>query len=79
MLLGMATGNLWAEERETLAIGKQAPDLNLKGIDGKIYTLDSFREAKVLMIVFSANHCPTAQAYEERMKQAECQITHLNK
>jgi len=38
------------------------------GIDGKIYTLDSFGEAQVLMIVFTANHCPTAQAYEERIK-----------
>jgi peroxiredoxin len=51
----------------TLAIGQQAPDFKLKGIDGKIYTLESFSKAKVLVIIFSANHCPTAQAYEDRI------------
>ncbi len=58
-----------AGDATTLAIGQKAPDFTLTGIDGKIYTLDSFRDAKVLTIVFSANHCPTAQAYEERMKR----------
>jgi len=66
---------LFAEEGETLAIGKPAPEFELKGIDGKIYTLESFREAKVLMVIFSANHCPTAQAYEERMKQLSSKYT----
>jgi thiol-disulfide isomerase/thioredoxin len=32
-----------------------------------MYSLKSFSEAKILVIVFSANHCPTAQAYEERL------------
>jgi len=66
---------LLAEEGETLAIGKPAPEFELKGIDGKIYSLESFREAKVLMVVFSANHCPTAQTYEERMKQLSSKYT----
>ncbi|MEN8227100.1 MAG: redoxin domain-containing protein [Bacteroidota bacterium] len=60
---------LWAQDTETLGIGEAAPDFELEGIDGKTYTLNSFSDAKVLTIVFSANHCPTAQAYEERMKQ----------
>ena len=56
-------------EPEILAIGEKAPDFSLKGIDDRIYTLDDFNEARVLMVVFTANHCPTAQAYEERMKE----------
>jgi peroxiredoxin len=52
----------------TLAIGSAAPDFNLKNIDGKNYTLKSFSEAAVLAIVFTCNHCPTAQAYEDRIK-----------
>lgn len=52
---------------ETLQPGDKAVDLNLKGVDGKMYSLDSFSDAKVLAIVFSAPHCPTAQAYEERL------------
>ena len=73
----LALGAAWpaasrAEEAEahpTLAIGKKAPDFDLPGIDGKRYTLASFSGAKVLVFVFTANHCPTAQAYEERIEK----------
>jgi thiol-disulfide isomerase/thioredoxin len=53
----------------TLAIGAKAPDFDLPGVDGKRYTLASFAKAKVLVLVFTANHCPTAQAYEERIEK----------
>jgi thiol-disulfide isomerase/thioredoxin len=53
--------------RTTLAIGSTAPDFNLPGIDGKTSTLQSFKDAKVLAIVFICNHCPTSQAYEDRL------------
>jgi thiol-disulfide isomerase/thioredoxin len=52
-----------------LAIGAKAPDFSLPGVDGKTYTLADFKEYKILTIVFTCNHCPTAQAYEERIKQ----------
>jgi peroxiredoxin len=54
---------------KTLAIGSQAPDFQLKGVDGKMYSLASFSGAKILVIVFTCNHCPTAQAYENRIMQ----------
>lgn len=63
------TLNVTAEDPKILGIGADAPDFELTGIDDKSYTLESFRESKILMIVFTANHCPTAQAYEERMKK----------
>jgi thiol-disulfide isomerase/thioredoxin len=52
---------------KSLAIGDAAPDFNLPGVDGKDYSLASFADARLLMIVFTCNHCPTAQAYEERI------------
>jgi peroxiredoxin len=52
---------------KTLAIGAQAPDFALPGVDGKTYSLKDFAGAKVLVVVFTCNHCPTAQAYEERV------------
>ena len=52
----------------TLAIGEKAPDFNLPGADGKRYQLSDFADAKVLTMIFTCNHCPTAQAYEQRMK-----------
>jgi peroxiredoxin len=56
-----------ADEHKTLAIGAPAPDFSLKGVDGNTYTLASFKKARVLVIVFTCNHCPTAQAYEDRI------------
>ncbi len=53
----------------TLQIGAKAPDFNLPGIDGKSYSLASFKDAKVLIVVFSCNHCPFVVGSEERMKR----------
>ncbi len=50
-----------------LKIGASAPDFNLPGVDGKSHSLKDFEDAKILMIVFTCNHCPTAQAYEQRL------------
>jgi peroxiredoxin len=56
-------------DHKTLAIGSPAPDFKLPGVDGKTYSLSSFKNASVLVIVFTCNHCPTAQAYEDRLIQ----------
>lgn len=58
-----------AAQPKTLDIGAAAPDFSLAGVDGKTYTLADFADANVLAIIFTCNHCPTAQAYEERIKQ----------
>ena len=57
------------EEHPTLALGSTAPDFNLPGVDGRNWALKDFAQAKVLVVVFTAVHCPTAQYYEERLKQ----------
>jgi len=54
---------------ETLRIGQKAPGFKLPGVDGKEYSLEDFADAKVLVLIFTCNHCPTAQAYEGRIKQ----------
>jgi len=56
-------------EPKTLGIGDKAPDFNLPGVDGKEHKLAEYDRAKLLVIVFTCNHCPTAQAYEERIKK----------
>lgn len=50
-----------------LALGSKAPDFDLKGVDGKRYSLDSFRDKPILAVIFSCNHCPYVVAYEDRM------------
>jgi peroxiredoxin len=52
---------------KTLQIGSSIPDFNLLSIDGKKYSLDSFKDKKALIIIFSCNHCPYVQAYENRI------------
>lgn len=54
-------------EPKSLIPGSKAPDFNLPGVDGRHYTLLDFSKAKVLVVIFSCNHCPTAQAYEDRI------------
>ena len=51
---------------KTLEIGADAPDFSLPGVDGKTYSLKDFADSKVLVVAFTCNHCPTAQAYEAR-------------
>lgn len=53
----------------TLQIGDKAPDFDLPGVDGKRYSLKDFADAKLLLLIFTCNHCPTAQAYESRILQ----------
>jgi peroxiredoxin len=59
------------DNHKTLPVGSAAPDFNLPGVDGKYYSLASFQSSPVLVVVFTCNHCPTAQSYEDRIiKQA---------
>lgn len=58
-----------AEDHPSLPIGAAAPDFNLPGIDGIQYSLASFAGKKILVFIFTCNHCPTAQAYEDRIIQ----------
>ncbi len=50
-----------------LKIGDACPGFNLKAADSKRYSLNSFAPNKILIIIFSCNHCPYVQAYEERI------------
>ena len=45
-------------DHKTLPIGAIAPDFNLPCVDGKTYTLSSFKKAKLLVNIFTGNHCP---------------------
>ncbi len=53
----------------TLSLSSEARDFNLPGVDGRTYALKDFADAKILVLIFTCNHCPTAQYYEERLKQ----------
>ncbi len=48
-------------------VGDVATDFSLKNIDGKKVSLKDFTSAKGFIVVFTCNHCPYAQAYEDRV------------
>src|SRR6185436_17571987 len=59
-----------AEEKQSgkLAVGDPAPSFEgLVGIDDKSHSLNEYTGAKAVVVVFTCNHCPVAQAYEERL------------
>lgn len=53
---------------EKLKIGSPLPEFKLIGVDKKLYSNDYFTDHKILVVIFSCNHCPYVQAYEERIK-----------
>ena len=51
-----------------LAVGDPAPAFEgLVGIDDKSHSLKDYSSAKAVVVVFTCNHCPVAEAYEERL------------
>lgn len=55
-------------EKNIMKHGQNAPEFkNLPGVDGKSYSLSDFSDKKVLVVIFSCNHCPYVQAYEDRI------------
>ncbi|MDG5818904.1 thioredoxin family protein [Natronococcus sp. A-GB7] len=45
-----------------LEAGDTAPDFELEGADGGTHTLDDFADSEALLVVFTCNHCPYAEA-----------------
>jgi len=69
LLLAFSAIAAAAAHPPTLAIGAAAPDFSLPGVDGKTHQLKDFGASKVLVVVFTCVHCPTAQLYEGRIKK----------
>ena len=44
-----------------------APDFALPGTDGKTYTLESFKNARALVVIFMCNHCPYVIAVQDHI------------
>ncbi len=55
-----------------MKIGQSAPDFRgLLDVSGKRYSLSDFADKKIVVVIFSCNHCPTVVAYEDRMIQIQ--------
>jgi len=52
---------------EGYKVGDVATDFSLKNVDNKKVSLKDIKDAKGYIVVFTCNHCPYAQAYEDRI------------
>jgi peroxiredoxin len=68
MALAFSGAAVAANEPPVLPVGSTLPSFSLPGIDGKTYTDKSFK-SDFLVLVFTCAHCPTAQAYQDRIKK----------
>jgi peroxiredoxin len=66
----LASASLWGQQAHPiLALGSPAPDFALPGVDGKIHKLSDYAGSPVLAVIFTCNHCPIAQMYEQRIEK----------
>jgi peroxiredoxin len=54
-----------------LAIGDQAIDFDLPGVDDNSHTLADYADSELVAVIFSCNHCPYVLAWEDRLIQAQ--------
>lgn len=54
-------------ESKMVPLGQEAFDFSLPGTDGSTYSLESFNDKKVLVIIFMCNHCPYVKAVLDRL------------
>ncbi len=66
-------------------LGTPAVSFQLLGVDSKTYSLDSFLDKNVLVIIFMCNHCPYVKAVLQRLvdlqaetKQQGVQLVGIN-
>ncbi|MBP6826051.1 MAG: thioredoxin family protein [Saprospiraceae bacterium] len=48
-------------------VGDKADDFSLKNVDGRTVSLSDYKDIKGYIVVFTCNHCPYAQLYEQRI------------
>lgn len=66
LLLGSST-SFAGRYNSKLNIGDKAPDFqNIIGVDDKEHSLSDYKDAKAIVLIFTCNSCPVAQACEHR-------------
>jgi peroxiredoxin len=68
LALGLTMPACAGEYNTKINIGDPVPKFSdLQGADGKTYSLDDFKKKDILVIAITCNHCPVANAYEDRL------------
>ncbi len=70
---------------QVLKTGSVAPDFTLKGVDGKMHSLQDYKNSKTTLVVFICNHCPYVKArigdiveLQSKFSPSELQVIAIN-
>ncbi len=69
LTMSLVVGACCQTAHPILALGSSAPNFALPGVDGKVHQLSDYAASPVLAVVFTCNHCPIAQMYEQRIER----------
>ncbi len=68
LMLALGVGSCAVAEQKGVKVGDPAPDWKgIIGVDDKEHSLSDYKDAKLIVLVFTCNHCPVAKAYEDRL------------
>ncbi len=57
---------------KVLSLGSAAPAWpTVSGTDDKQHSLQDYKDAKAVVVIFTCNHCPVAQQYEQRLVELQ--------
>lgn len=59
------------------SIGDTAADFKLRNTDGNMVSLNDYPGSKGFIVIFTCNHCPYAQAYQERIQSLDTKYSAL--
>ena len=67
ILVGIAFFFFNATLKNAYVVGDEAADFSLKNVDGNFVSLSDYKNVRGYIVVFTCNHCPYAQLYEQRI------------
>jgi len=70
-LLWVLAGSFWSATGPaaggSYTVGDVVADFRLRNVDGRMVALSDYKAGRGVLVVFTANHCPFAKAYEDRI------------
>jgi thiol-disulfide isomerase/thioredoxin len=69
VLLVVALAACRSGASRSLPQGSAAPDFALPGVDGNVHRLSDYASSPILAVVFTCNHCPASELYEQRIER----------
>lgn len=67
LLVGVLLSLNATHKADYYVVGDKAEEFSLRNVDGRMVSLADYPDAKGFIVIFTCNHCPYAQLYEQRI------------